>query len=297
VHVAVTGASGFVGSALVPHLREAGHEVTKFVRTRSAAPGEALWDPRTGSVDQAALRSVDAVVHLAGETFEGRWDDEKLRRIRRSRVDGARLLANRLAALDDGRARVFAVASAVGFYGERGDEELTEASTRGTGFIADVCDEVEAAAGAASGAGVRVVSVRIGIVQSPEGGMLAAQLPLFRRRLGARLGLGRRHLSWIALPDLVRAFEYALRCPDLSGPLNAVAPHPVTNAEYTRTLARVLGRRSVLAVPPLLPRLALGQFADEVLLQSARVRPAVLTAHGFAFRHPELEGALRHLVS
>jgi uncharacterized protein (TIGR01777 family) len=296
MHVAVTGASGFLGSALVPHLLDAGHDVTRFVRGAAAGPGEALWDPAGERLDHAVLRSADAVVHLAGESFEGRWDDAKCRRIRRSRVDGARLIADRLAGLADHRPRVLVVASAIGFYGDRGDEELTEGSPRGSGFLADVCDAVEAAAGTASGTGVRVACIRIGIVQSPDGGMLAAQLPLFRRGLGARLGLGRRHLSWIALPDLVRVFEYALRCPDVAGPVNAVAPGAVTNAEYTRILARVVGRPSILAIPPALPRLALGRFADEVLLQSARVRPAVLAAHGFDFRYGRLEEALRDLV-
>jgi uncharacterized protein (TIGR01777 family) len=294
MHVAITGASGFVGSAVVPLLREHGHRVTRFVRAPASQVDESTWDPAAGVLDDEVLRSADAVVHLAGENFEGSWDDEKRERIVSSRVDGARLLADRLGKLDDGRDRVFAVASALGYYGDRGDEVLTEDSPRGEGFLAEMCEAVETASRAD---GARVVRVRIGIVQSPRGGMLQAQLPMFRRGLGARLGLGRRHLSWIALDDLARVFEFAVTTPGLSGPVNAVAPHPVTNAGYTRALARTVHRPALLAVPPFMPRLALGQFADEVLLQSALVRPAVLIAAGFEFRHPELDEALRHLVA
>jgi uncharacterized protein (TIGR01777 family) len=294
MHIAITGATGFVGSALVPLLRGHGHRVTRLVRTGGSDVDDSVWDPASGMLDDEVLRSADAVVHLAGENFEGKWDDEKRRRIWSSRVDGAQLIADRLGKLDDGRDRVFVTASALGYYGSRGDEVLTEDSPRGEGFVAEMCEAVE---NAARTDGARVVRVRIGIVQSPRGGMLGAQLPLFRKGLGARLGLGRRHLSWIALDDLVRVFEFAVTTPGLSGPVNAVAPHPVTNAEYTRTLARAVHRPSVLAIPPFMPRLALGAFADEVLLQSALVRPAVLIDAGFEFHHPELDEALRHLVA
>jgi uncharacterized protein (TIGR01777 family) len=295
MHVAVTGAAGLLGSALVPLLRQEGHHVTRLVRTAATADDEAPWDPAGGRLDADLLRPVDAVIHLAGETLEGKWDEDKRRRIRSSRVDGVRLLADRLAGLGDAGRRTLITASAIGFYGDRDAEELTEDSSRGAGFLADVCADVEAAA-AAAGDGVRVVALRIGIVQSPRAGMLRAQLPAFRRGLGARLGLGRRYLSWIALDDLARVFAHALTTP-LAGPVNAVAPNAVTNAEYTRTLGRVVGRPALLAIPPVLPRLALGDFAREVLLQSARVRPAALEASGFAFRYPRLDGALRHLVT
>jgi uncharacterized protein (TIGR01777 family) len=294
MHVGITGASGFLGSALVPHLRAGGHEVTRLVRSAAQGDDEAHWDPAHDELDDQVIDRLDGIVHLAGENLEGRWDDDKRRRIRASRVDGARVLARRLAARPDAEGKVLVTASAIGYYGERGDEPLTERSGPGSFFLSGVSRDVEAEAAAATDAGVRVVAVRIGIVQSPAGGMLEAQLPMARKGLAARLGRGRRWLSWIALDDLVRVFEHVLVTPAVSGPVNAVAPNPVTNAQYTRTLAGVVGKPSFLAVPPFLPRMALGDFATEVLLQSARVEPTVLAESGFRFEHPDLGPALEH---
>jgi uncharacterized protein (TIGR01777 family) len=297
MHVVITGASGFLGSALTPHLRSAGHVVTALTRSTRPNEGEAHWDPEAGVVPDEVLEAADAVVHLAGENLEGKWDDEKRRRIRESRVRGAELLAEHLTKLPGAASKTLVVASAIGYYGDRGDEELSEVSPRGDGFLSQMSADVEDAAHKAAAAGTRVVCVRIGIVQSPEGGMLQAQLPLARKGLAARLGRGKRWLSWIALDDLVRVFTHVLTTPTVSGPVNAVAPSPVTNAAYTKALAAAVGKPAFLAIPPFLPRMALGDFADEVLLQSARVQPAVLATDGFTFTQPELGPALRHLVA
>lgn len=293
--VAVTGASGAIGSALVSLLAEYGHTVRRLVRREPAAADEVRWDPQRRELDPAGLAGAEAVVHLAGETFEGKWDAEKRRLIRESRVGGAALLAERIAAVGDGRPRSLLTASAIGYYGSRADTELTEDSPPASGFIAQMCADTETAASAATAAGVRVVALRTGIVQWPDGGMLGTLLPQFRRGLGARLGLGRRHLSWVAMDDVARAYLYALT-EDISGPVNVVAPHPVTNAEFTRALAAAVHRPALLAIPPLLPRLALGGFAEEVLLQDARVVPRRLLASGFTFHYPKLAEALVHLV-
>ncbi|MCP2267454.1 TIGR01777 family oxidoreductase [Promicromonospora thailandica] len=293
--VAMTGSRGLVGSALAPFLTTAGHRVVRLVRGTPHGPDERRWDPRSPAED--LLRGVDAVVHLAGEPIAGRFTPAHRAAVRDSRIGPTRALAELAGRTPDGP-RVFVSASAIGFYGpERGDEELTEASPRGDGFLADVVADWEAAAARAADAGLRVVSVRTGLVQSPRGGTLRLFRPLFAAGLGGRLGSGRAWQSWIGIDDLVDVYHRALYDPTLSGPVAAVAPHPVRNDAYAATLARVLRRPALLPVPDLGPRLLLGQEgADELARASQRVYPAALLAAGHRFRHPMLEPALRHLL-
>ena len=291
--IAVTGSHGLVARHLLVELELGGHEVVRLVRT-PAGRGELRWDPPAGVLDAAALGGVDAVVHLAGAGLASRrWNDTIRRAILDSRVQGTRLLAERLAAMAK-PPEVLVSASAIGIYGDRGDEVLTETSSSGAGFLAEVCQRWEDAAAPAQSAGVRTVFLRTGIVQAGDGGALKAMLPLFRLGLGARLGSGAQWNSWVSMNDEVGAVVHALSAVDLSGPVNVVAPGPVTNSEYTATLARVLGRPAVLSVPAAVLEAMLGrQMAREVLLASQRVRPAALEASGYRFRHPGLEGALR----
>jgi uncharacterized protein len=297
MRVLVSGSSGLIGSALTKRLVASGHGVSRLVRSADRAGEDAfLWDPSEGRVDQAALAGVDAVVHLAGETIAGRWTDAKKRRIRKSRIDGTSLLSEAIAA-SDSRPAVFVCASAVGFYGDRGDEELTEESSTGDGFLAGVVVEWEAATEPAARAGVRVVNIRSGEVLSREGGSLAALLTPFRLGLGGPLGGGRQYTSWISIDDEVRAIEHALTTEGLEGPVNLVSPHPVTNREFAKTLGRVLRRPAVLPTPLApLKLIYRSEFVREVLLFSTRARPAKLLANGYRFEHTELEGALTDLL-
>lgn len=288
--ILITGASGLVGSALAPALEAAGHSVVRLSRS-----GPVSWSPASRSIDEAALDGIDAVVHLAGESVAGRWTDAKKERIAASRHEGTRFLAGTLAALAH-PPKVLVSASATGFYGHRQDELLTEQSPVGTGFLAAVADEWEAATSSAAAAGIRVVTVRTGIVLARSGGALPAMLPPFRLGLGGPIGGGRQWWSWLALSDLVAVYERALTDESLSGPVNAVAPGAVTNAEFARTLGKVLGRPALLPLPARAVKLLLGEMGEEMLLASARVQPAALTAAGFAFRFPRLEDALRAVL-
>ena len=296
MRIVISGSSGLIGSALASSLADAGNEFIRLVRRRRDADSStAYWDPAAGAIETSRLEGADAVVHLAGESIAaGRWSADKKRRIRDSRVDGTRLLSETLADLDHMPA-VLVSASAVGIYGDRGDELLTERSELGHGFLAEVGAEWEAATEPARTAGIRVVNLRIGVVLAAGGGALAAMQPVFRLGLGGPLGPGTQYMSWIELDDLVRAIEHVLSAEELEGPVNAVAPMPVTNRVFSRTLGRVLGRPVILFVPSAALRLAFGEMAQETLLASARVSPERLTASGFAFDHPELEGALRHV--
>ena len=295
--VLVTGSTGLVGSALVRDLAGEGHIVARLVRPPSKAEeGDVRWDPKTGTVDREGLEYLDAVVHLAGESIaEGRWNAQKKARIRDSRVVGTRMLCESLARLESPPKAVVA-ASAVGYYGDRGNEVLREESPSGSGFLAQVCREWEEATGPAARKGIRVVNLRIGMVLSASGGALAKMLPAFRAGAGGRIGSGRQYVSWIALPDLVGAVRHALDTESLEGPVNAVAPEPVTNREFTDTLARVLSRPAIIPLPAFAARLAFGEMADELLLASARVLPAKLLSAGYRFLHPGLEGTLRRLL-
>ncbi len=293
--VAVTGASGFLGSALVPFLTAGGHRVRAVVRSEPGT-GEVAWDPAAGRIDAAALEGVDAVVHLAGEGLATRrWSPAHREAVRSSRVEGTGLLAGGLAGLARPPA-VLVCASAVGIYGSRGDEVLDEEAPTGTGFLADVGRAWEAAADPAREAGIRVVHLRFGIILSPSGGALATMLLPFRLGIGGRLGSGRQWMPWISLDDAVGVIHHAMLSDALAGPVNAVSPRPVTNAAFTRTLGRVLRRPTVATVPAPVLRLAVGAMADEALLASLRVVPGRLQGSGYPFRHPELEAALRHVL-
>jgi uncharacterized protein len=296
MRIAVTGASGLVGSALVPSLVAEGHEVRRLVRRAPAALDETRWDPAAGAIDAAALEGLDAVVHLAGESIAGgRWTRARKEKLRSSRVGPTRLLAETLASLKR-KPSVLVSASAIGYYGERGPAWLGESEPPSDDFLGRLSVEWEAAAAPAAQAGIRVVHPRTGIVLSPTGGALAKMLLPFRLGLGGVVGSGQQYFSWIALDDVVGAVLHLLAHGDLAGGVNVVAPAPVTNAELTRTLGRVLGRPTPVPVPALGLRLALGEMADAVLA-SARVRPERLLATAYAFRFPELEGALRHVLA
>lgn len=298
MNVLVTGSSGMIGSALVSGLRRAGERVTRLVRSSLAEDGDAMrWDPDGRALDIARLAQLapDAVVHLAGESVGSRWSAERKLRIRTSRVLGTRLLSEGLAALPR-RPPVMVCASAVGYYGDRGHELLDEGSGPGSGFLAEVTQEWEAAAQPARAAGIRVVHLRIGIVLSPDGGALARMLPLFRVGAGGPLGSGRQYMSWIALGDVVGAIRHAIVTEALEGPVNTVSPEPVTNREFTRTLGRVLRRPAVLPAPAFALRLVLGELGGE-LLGGQRVQPGRLLATGYEFVHPRLEQALREMLA
>jgi hypothetical protein len=297
MRVAVSGSAGLVGSEVAASLSAAGHEVIRLVR-RTPAPGEMAvrWDPGQGEVDAAGLEGLDAVVHLAGENIaSGRWNAARKAAIRDSRVNGTRLLCNALSGLAR-PPETLVCASAIGYYGDRGSDVLTEESPPGAGFLPEVCREWEAAAEAAVRKGIRVVSLRIGVVLSPKGGALSRMLPLFRTGLGGVIGTGRQYVSWIAIDDLVGIVLHALRTGELRGPVNAVAPVPVTNRELTGALGKVLSRPTPLPVPAFALRLAVGEMADALLLASARVAPNRLLDTGYVFRSPELEPTLRRLL-
>jgi uncharacterized protein (TIGR01777 family) len=297
LRVAVTGSSGLLGRALVPFLTTGGHEVVRLVRRRPA-PGEAYWNVQTGRIDTEKLEGLDAVVHLAGENIGARWTNERKRRIRESRGIGTRFLCEALARLRR-PPKVLVSASAVGIYGNRGDELLTEARATlaaPSDFLVEVGREWEAATEPARAAGIRVVMTRFGLMLSPSGGILARMLPPFRAGVGGPLGSGRQWMSWISIDDAVGAVHHAMMTEALSGPVNTAAPQPVTNQEFATTLARVLDRPALIRVPAPALRLALGEMGEVAVLGSARVVPERLTQAGYRFRHPALEGALRFVL-
>lgn len=295
--IAVTGASGLAGAALVPALRAHGYEVLRLVRRAASADDEVQWDPSAGTIDSEALQGVKGAVHLAGENIgSGRWTEIKKKKIRNSRVQGTELLASALAKLSP-KPDVLVSASGVNYYGTRGSETLDERSASGSGFLASVCREWEAATSAASEAGIRVVLARFGVVLSAEGGALEKMKIPFVLGVGGRIGDGSQYMSWIALEDLVSAIIFALDRDDLQGPANFVSPTPVTNADFTATLGRVLKRPTVLPVPEFALRLALGsEMANELLIGGVRVIPAELHSHGFEWQYPTLEPALRSIL-
>lgn len=294
--IAVTGSSGLVGSALVSALEADGHFVRPLVR-RPVRDGthEIRWDPAGSMIDATELAQVDAVVHLAGENIAAhRWTRAFKDKIRDSRVRGTKLLCETLAGLAS-KPAVLVSASATGYYGSRGDERLDESSAPGNGFLAEVCQQWEAATVPARDANIRVVNLRIGFVLSRDGGGLPKMLTPFRLGLGGVVGSGNQYLSWIALDDLVRTIRFALSAAALAGPVNGVAPTSVTNREFTKALGRVLNRPTIFPMPAVAARLAFGEMADDVLLASSRVEPRALSGAGFVFDYPQLEAALRHI--
>jgi uncharacterized protein len=297
MNILVTGASGLIGSALVASLTSTGHGVTRLVRSQPNSEGKtARWDPMAGTIDASAFEGVDAVVHLAGENIAERWTSAKKRRIRDSRVKGTQVLCEALARLAS-PPKVLVSASAIGYYGDRGEAILTDDSAPGNGFLSEVCRAWEAATEPARQQGIRTVPLRFGVVLSAAGGALAKILPPFRLGLGGVLGSGRQYMSWIALDDVVGAIQHAIVTDSLQGPTNAVAPQAVTNQEFTKTLGKVLGRPTAVPLPAFAARLMFGEMADELLLASARVQPVKLQASGYRHRYPELEGALRHVLA
>jgi len=295
MRVVLTGSSGLIGSALVAALGRDGHDVARLVRSGAdPAQGRFAWDPAADVLDPRALEGAGAVVHLAGESVAGRWTDSKKRRILESRVTGTRLVAEQLAAMDRPPG-VLVCASAIGFYGKRGERPLEEGDPGAHDFLADVVKQWEAACEPARQAGVRVVNTRFGIVLSRSGGALKAMLPAFRLGVAGRLGSGRQGFSWVAIDDVVAAIGYAIESQQIAGPVNVTAPHPVTNEEFTKTLGQVLHRPTVLPAPAFALRLALGEFSQEVLA-GVKVLPRRLQDSGFEFSYPELEPALRHVL-
>ena len=294
--VAVSGSSGLVGSALCAFLSTGGHHVKRIVRSNPSGDDEILWNARTNTVETEKLEGVDAVVHLAGENVFGLWTDAKKRRIRRSRTDGTRLLAEALAALDD-PPEVLVSASAIGYYGDHGADEITEdTEPRNAGFLGWVCREWEAAATPAREAGIRVVHPRIGIVLTPAGGALQLMLPAFWLGLGGRIGNADQYFSWIALDDVLGGLYHALWTEEVEGPMNLTAPEPVTMQTYAKTLAGRLNRPAFFNVPAGVARTLGGEMAEDMLLQSARVRPTKLTGTGYTHGTPALDDALHHLL-
>jgi uncharacterized protein len=293
--VLIAGASGLVGSALVSKLKTESAEVTRLVRS-AAKSGEIEWHPDRGSIDAPALEGFDAVINLAGDGIaNGRWTEEKKRRIKNSRVNGTRLLSETMANLSR-KPKTFINASAIGFYGSRGDELVDEDSSPGEGFLAGVCRQWESATAPAEQAGIRVVKLRLGVILTKDGGIMGSMLRPFKLGLGGKVGSGQQVISWVAMDDVVAVINFILHNESLRGPINAVAPQPVTNEEFTKTLGRVLSRPTIMTMPAFAARLAFGEMADEMMLSSTRVAGKVLNDAGFKFQFPELEGAVRSML-
>ena len=296
MRIAVTGSTGLVGSALVEALKANGHAVSRIMREqRKLGPDDVFWNPDTAYVDTPKLDGAEAIVHLAGETIAERWTPEQKRYIHSSRLRGTQLIAEAARAMMR-PPQVLVSASAVGWYGDRGDQILHEGSQPGTGFLAEVCRDWEAATEVASRAGIRVVHVRLGIVLSRKGGALSKMLFPFQMGVGGKLGSGKQYMSWIALDDVVGAFQYAIETPSIKGAVNAVAPNPATNLQFTKALGRVLSRPTIAPLPAFMVKLIFGEMGESLLLASQRVEPARLLAEGYQFKHPQLESALRRAL-
>ncbi|RKY21207.1 MAG: TIGR01777 family protein [Planctomycetota bacterium] len=297
MRILISGSSGLLGAALRGRLAADGHEPLRLVRRPPLLPDERQWNPAAGGLAPDALDGVEVVLHLAGTGIaERRWSPARKAEIRDSRVRATSLLAHGLAQAAE-PPRQLICASAVGYYGERGDQELSEDAAPGAGFLAQVCRDWEAAAAPAADAGVAVAQLRFGVVLAPRGGALKTMLTPFRLGLGGRLGSGQQWMSWITLDDALDVVATCLQAPDLIGPINAVSPEPITNAEFSATLGRVLRRPAVLPMPAFAARLAFGEMADALLLASTRAVPTRLSAHGHVFGQPRLEPALRDLLA
>lgn len=292
MNILVGGASGLIGSHLVPVLESKGHRVFRLTRRPSGGPTEVSWDP---SIPLADLSGFDSAIHLGGETILGRWTSAKKHRIIESRTASTRNIATALA--QAGAGRKLLTASAIGIYGSRGDELITESTSSGHDFLSLVGREWEAASEPARAAGLRVVNLRIGVVLTPRGGALRQMLTPFRLGLGGKIGSGAQWMSWISLDDVIAAIVFALETETVSGPVNLVTPNPVTNVEFTRTLSQVLHRPAILPFPAMAVRLAFGEMGEATLLASQRVVPAALKAAGFEFRHPVLSEALTAMLA
>ena len=293
--ILVSGSHGLVGKALTTSLANAGHEIVSLVR-QSANDSEIEWHPNQGKINGQQLEGLDVVVHLAGESIaSGRWTEGKKKKIRESRVKGTELLSSALALLSQPPSR-FISASAIGFYGNRGDELLTEKSAPGNGFLPEVCIAWERATGQAEAKGIRTIHTRFGIILDEKGGALERMLTPFRMGVGGKVGNGKQWMSWIALEDVISALRFLIDEPGSEGPLNLTAPDPVTNADFTEALGNVLSRPTLFSVPAFAARLAFGEMADELLLSSAKVEPRRLKENGYEFKHPELSSALKAIL-
>ena len=294
--ILISGSHGLVGTALIKSLEADRHEIFRLVRHYPHSPSEIEWSPERYSIALSMIEGFDAVVHLAGESIaEGRWTDEKKKRIRESRVKGTRLLGDALANLTQ-QPRVMISASAVGYYGNRGDETLTEMSSPGDDFLSEVCVEWEKATDMAKEKGIRTVNARFGIILDKDGGALKKMLPPFKMGIGGRIGDGKQWMSWIVLDDVIGGIKFSLTNDSLQGPVNFVAPNPVRNAEFTKTLGRVLSRPTIFPIPAFGVRLVFGEMADALLLASQRVDCARLKNIGYEFKHASLDGALTHVL-
>ena len=296
MRILVSGSHGLVGKALINSLTSDGHEIVRLVRGQPSGAHEVEWHPNEQRLDAAALEGLDAVVHLAGESIaSGRWTDEKKRAIRDSRVKGTTVLSEALARLSRPPA-VFVSASAIGYYGDRDDELLTEKSAPGDDFLANVCVEWENATIPAIEKGIRTVHARFGVILDANEGALGKMLTPFRMGIGGRIGDGKQWMSWIDIDDVVNGLKFLIEG-SVTGPVNFVAPNPVTNAEFTKTLGRVLSKPTIFPIPAFGARLAFGEMGDALLLSSQRVEPSVLRQNGFSFGYPTLESALRHILA
>ena len=294
--ILISGSHGLVGTALIKALEPDGHEIYRLVRHYPNSPSEIEWSPDRYSIALSLIEGFDAVVHLAGESIaEGRWTDEKKKRIRESRTKGTKLLADAVANLTN-PPKVLLSASAIGYYGDRDDELLTEESAPGNGFLSEVCVEWEQATSHATTMGIRVMNSRFGIILDKEGGALKKMLPPFRMGIGGRIGSGKQWMSWISLDDVIGALKFALTNESLAGPVNFVAPNPVRNAEFTKTLGGVLSRPTIFPIPAFGVRFVFGEMADALLLSSQRVEPKRLKEAGYQFQHSDLRSALSHVL-
>jgi len=297
MNILVTGSNGVIGQALIPFLTTGGHRVIRLIR-RPPRPGTgcSYWDPMAGNIDLCEKDNIDAVIHLAGENIsQGAWTADKKKRIIESRTRGTAILANALAKFDN-PPKVFLSASAIGYYGNRGDRRMTEDYGPGDDFISEVCAAWEEAAAPAAAAGIRTVNMRIGVVLTPLGGALQRLLPVFRMGLGGRIGTGKQYVSWIGIDDVLGTVLHLLAHPEIEGPVNLVAPNPVTNADLAKALGKALTRPARIPVPATAIRTAFGQMGKETILSSTRVEPQRLVESGYRFRHPDLESALGHVL-
>jgi uncharacterized protein len=292
--ILVSGVSGPIGATLLPSLKSRGYEVTRLVRGAATGEDQISWDPGQ-PIAPDTVSGFHAVIHLAGESIVGRWTDEKKKKIRDSRVAGTSALAQALANATQ-RPQVFVCSSAIGYYGDRGNEVLNEQSAPGSGFLPDVCREWEAATQAAVRAGIRTVQMRTGVVLSPKGGALGKMLTPFKMGLGGKIGNGQQWMSWIDVQDMVGAIHHILESQLLQGPVNMVAPQPVTNTEFTQTLASMLSRPAIFPVPGLVVKLAFGEMGETVLLGSQRVEPTQLVTSGYPFRFSDLRASLESIL-
>ena len=295
--ILLTGASGLVGKLLIPVLKKDDHQIVRLVRSKDQANENTVyWSPLSGEIEVDRLRHIDAVIHLAGEPIMGRWTDKKKERIRQSRADATHFLCKQLVQLTP-PPRTLIAASAIGYYGNRPDAWVDEDAPSGTGFLPEVCSAWEEATESARKGGIRVVNLRIGIVLSPDGGALAKMLTPFRLGMGGKIGDGKQYMSWLMLEELIGMIQFALRTESLSGPVNAVAPNPVTNLEMTRILGSLVHRPTIFAVPSLAVRILFGEMGIDLLLAGARVKPVRLSEAGYEFKHPDLEQALGQVLT